>query len=110
MVFVRFRSWKLACLFFHHFLLSDPGYTLFAKFGFKLVLKQVPAELVPLTIVLWWQMFACSIVSFILSSTLVKDRMDDVKEAFWPGKATFIMIVLNAGAQSMQMAALGWVL
>jgi hypothetical protein len=73
-----------------------------------MVMKQVSNQIVPVMIVFWWQMFACSVVSFLLSLHLLKDRRPDFREALIPGKSPIIMIVLNAGAQSFQMAALGW--
>lgn len=88
---------------------SDPGYTLFAKFGFKSVMKQMPSQVVSAVVVLfWWQMFACSVGSLALSLHMVKERRLEFREALIPGKATIIMIVLNGVAQSMQMAALGF--
>jgi hypothetical protein len=56
-------------------------------------------------------MFACSVVSLVIASKLLvesQERRLDVREALTPGRSTIIMIVLNAGAQTMQMAALGW--
>ncbi len=87
---------------------ADPGYTLYAKFGFKSSTKIWPNPLIPVMTVLWWQMSASSLVSLLISAPVLRSRVPELKEAIFPGRASLIMIGLNAGAQGLQMAAVGW--
>lgn len=53
-------------------------------------------------------MFASAILSLVVSILLLPENDVDAKEALKPGKSTIIMVLLNALAQFMQMAALNW--
>lgn len=87
---------------------SDPGYTLYAKFSFKIGQTIWPSPLIPLAAVLWWQFVCSSLLGLLTSIPLLPQRAKDLRECIVPSRATWIMIGLNGGAQTMQMAALAW--
>ncbi len=99
---------RVECSVFSRTPPPDPGYTLEAKFGFRVSRSVWPNPLVPVAIVLWWQFCACCVLSLFVAAPMWREKSAELRESVLPGRGLVIMILLNAGAQAMQMAAVGW--